>query len=292
MTQKINIPNSKIDIFLNHVNKTEKINVKIKHMDYKMGVTIMKKILALICALSLSAVMFTGCNEKDDDKESSSKKEETTVSSAAEDSLSDETSAEESSDTDSSEEESSEEESSVTEIDYTVNDNVKISDKLYDFEIAIDGDKIKLPMSVKDIEALGWEFDGAADTDINSGDMLLTQYFKKGNHMFVCNVANLGEKTIKAEDGLVISLRVDYNFSDPTTEPVVKAAKGITTGKSTKDDMIAAFGEPTEKYEDDTNFPDYTYRKGDYRNVVFKFSKDNDGVLKEITVENVGKDLS
>ena len=166
-----------------------------------------------------------------------------------------------------------------------------MSDDWKDMTIELDGVVYVYPYDYDLLLANGWSLDlkGMGYEDgyvLNKNDSLsgtIDLYNPKYNDpekydcfQFWCGFANFGDKVqdITACDLWCISLDIMDGFDKVSKYPTVKIAKGITWG-STMDDVIAAFGEPADKYE----------AKGDgYDYSVLEWSSD-DGKYMTITVD-------
>jgi hypothetical protein len=137
--------------------------------------------------------------------------------------------------------------------------------ELLDFNMTIDGDSFKFPMTVADIEALGWSLASPddADGDLNKNTYQST-YFKKGDLQINLFSINTSSETKKVRDcpisGGGFSGWLSGNPSKSSA--VVILPGGIEIGKSTIDDIIAAYGEPTDRVE------------GKYNNLTYKLDRE------------------
>lgn len=277
----------------------------------------MKKILALVCALTLCGGILAGCDEKkDDDKkedktsvtsaaEKSSSENESDADSSSEESSSDEesdansssqeeNSSDEESDTDSSDESSESDSSSEDEnSSETDSDNdsssqaaepAKISDNLYDFEVSVNGEKLKVPTTFTELESLGWKIDyeETLEKEIQPNGYLIGPQVSNGDKEIRVYPYNFGKSNAKAKDCQIMQLKFNGMYGDDAPDVVI--AKNITLGKSTYDDVIKAYGKPDkENTVNDTK--ELVYKKAQYLYYQLEFDKDN--ILKTIDISNV-----
>lgn len=257
----------------------------------------MKK-TAMLLSLLMAASLVTACGSDDD----SSDTKEDTVSSAAEsvsqDSSQEGSAVEDSSEDESSEEESSEGEESMAEegpsideiVKSDVNDSVELSDNLYDFEFAVDGEKLTLPISYADLTAKGWEFEGDAEQGIPKDNYLLAARFKKGESYIGASPANfVSEGDVKVKDSLSYQFSFNIRDSYKPTMSAVKLSKDIKLGVSTLSDVKAAYGDPTDETTDDYGNPKLTYKES-YM-VFYKLTFNENDVLEMVSVDNM-KDVA
>ena len=158
-----------------------------------------------------------------------------------------------------------------------------LSDKWTDYELQINDDILKFPMMLPEFEALGWE---ASDdlTETLEPNTYSMYRFKKGDKTCTAYILNLGMNTMPASDCLLAGLSID-NFdwkldgADTITLP-----GGLIRGEATADDILAAYGTPSDTYEGDL-YTKYTYETDYNSSVEMKVFKES-GKLEDITVEN------
>ena len=161
----------------------------------------------------------------------------------------------------------------VVDKDPVTSDGV-MSDDWKDMTVEIDGVVYVYPYDYDLLLANGWSLDlkgmGYEDgyvlnkNDKLSGtiDLYNTKYNDPDSYdcfQFWCGFANFSDKVqdITACDLWCISLDIMDGFDKVEKYPTVKIAKGITWG-STMDEVIAAFGEPADKYESKGDGYDYS----------------------------------
>lgn len=287
----------------------------------------MKKVVALMLAV-LFAFSLVGCNdsgslksddsasrrgpraqsaveetvsEEESEAESEAASEDESLFSSQEETVSSETASSEVSSSEASSSESSSSAASESKsedlgefddalIPLSVQDpkSVKMSDKLEDCTVEIEGKVYKLPMTVNDFMADGWEINYEKNTQLS--DPLKAQgYYTEYENVFVnkdgknvgAKITNFSKRKLNAIYCYITELEYYYSEYHEERAPI-KLAKGIEPMKSTVDDVKAAFGEPgyfssseygaTMKYSDDDK--GYEYR--------LEFDKDKK--LEEVTV--------
>ncbi len=138
------------------------------------------------------------------------------------------------------------------------------SDKLESGEFVIDGTKYAFPSVLSDWTGNGWHVSNRydnADTfeleyNIESNEFELFNDENESEYVSVCGI-NLGAEPVKLEQSTVSYL--DLKVSQGKDAMFVVLPGGITC-ESTKEDVIAAYGEPSEE-EDDYLY--YTYTNAD-----------------------------
>lgn len=159
-----------------------------------------------------------------------------------------------------------------------------LSDDIYSFQISIDGTIYQLPMWYEDFVALGWECTEDLTTKLSSNQYYSTAVFTKDGVKFYVGLANLSMNTVTLDKAMVYSIQLqDYYLKDSDWEFILP--KGITRGISTKDDIVAAYGEPSDEY-DATNYYKLTYEYDTYQEVILYVSKETN-TLYEIEIENM-----
>ena len=142
----------------------------------------------------------------------------------------------------------------------------ELSDNFYDCQIKIKNTVYQFPMSVKDFEKSG-AFVATKYDDPNmivpSQHTKMVRYaFSDGSLVFV-RVANFSKSEMPLKDIHVVGIMCDLQYCDYHIDPsCITIAKGITLTKSTKEDVIAAYGEPQRQYENEEHTVAYfTYER-------------------------------
>lgn len=258
----------------------------------------MKKPFAMFYAFTLCCGILSGCDGKNSDSKNS--KDNGNISSVV--STPTENSSDLTSSTDSSlkEENSSETGSKAETLSSSSSDNnssntnsatvsipaVELSEELYDFEFAIDGEKYKLPFSYADMTDRGWEYKGDKSVKLQSGQYILSQTARRDGAEIFVGPTNISDSEISVTEAQICNLRLDeYSFKDDSS--VIQIAKGIVINRSNLDEVKAAFGTPAKE---DMGIGlsagiVLTYEKKANVHVIFFFNKEN--VLTKITMQNI-----
>lgn len=181
-------------------------------------------------------------------------------------------------------EEEEEEEEETTKPSGTVNTPSELSDDIYSFQVSIDGTVYQFPMWASDFAALGWEFDGTPDGTLASYEYTVAETWVKDGVEVYTNLANLTMNTLAYEDAMVAGIEFDkWNMEDCDWEIILP--KGVQYGVSTRDDIIAAWGDPTSEYDGDMYY-NLTYEYDTYQEIDLYVYKES-GVLEDIEIRNM-----
>ena len=161
-----------------------------------------------------------------------------------------------------------------------------LSDNLYDFQISIDGTIYQFPMQYSEFEAFGWKHIGEPTNTLAPNKYALTETWTRDGGHVSTRLGNLSTDTVPYSESTVIGITLeDMYLKDCDWEIIMP--KGIQLGVSDVDDIIAAYGEPTEDLDKD-NYHRIQYEYENYRAITFFVSKD-DNILTEIIILNVAK---
>ena len=162
----------------------------------------------------------------------------------------------------------------------------ELGDDIYSFSMEFDGQIMKFPMTYQDFVGMGWELSFREDPDMKiSTNSYGFVSFNKGKNSVSAEVMNLGINEVGLEDSLIGGITVDGSYDIDLTSVSVKLPGGIELGKSTLDDIKAAYGEPSDTYEGDL-YTKVTYEKDTYQEVELSVFKD-DNTLKKVDMENL-----
>lgn len=122
----------------------------------------------------------------------------------------------------------------------------ELSNNLYDYQVSIDGVVYQLPMWVSDFEAMGWEYQGDYDKSLYYDDYEYDYWTKDGMEIWT-DIVNFSINSTPLKDCLITAIEVDEYSLQEGQE--CEFANGIKLNVSTQEDIIAAYGEPTEIYD-------------------------------------------
>lgn len=174
----------------------------------------------------------------------------------------------------------------TTEAKKEAGDAVQISDNLYDFQFKIDDTFYQLPMTFDDFTETGWTLSSSTDPEesISTSSYAITT-FNNGKDSLSADMINLGINAIPVSQCLVGGISIEgTGFGIDLTAKTVELPGGIVMGQSTLDDIIAAYGNPSDTYESDL-YTKVSYEQDSYEKVELYVYKE-DGTLKEVDMRN------
>ncbi|WP_294406075.1 hypothetical protein [uncultured Clostridium sp.] len=151
-----------------------------------------------------------------------------------------------------------------------------LDDDLYSFELLINGEKYKLPCDYEELSKRGWNIENDMNEVLAPNEYSMSTDMINGDCTFSARFLNLGVNEVPYNKcklgGLIISDTDVKNGTD------VKLPKGINM-KSSKDDIIKAYGEPTRNSESgDLAF--LSYELGLYQEIEFTIDEKSNEVIK------------
>lgn len=162
----------------------------------------------------------------------------------------------------------------------------KLSDRLADFQISIDGVVYQFPMEYSKFEALGWEYESDREEilDAQSWDMPAGLWYREGYGVYIV-LANPTTKPLSYSECFVSGIiLMDAFLTDCDWEIVLPG--GIRYGVSGVDEIREAYGDPDYGYEQAGMYTlRYGYQTGD-REVILGVYGD-DQTLRYIDMKNV-----
>jgi len=184
-------------------------------------------------------------------------------------------------------EEETTKEETTEETKEVVKSDVVLSDNLYDFQIQIDGTVFTLPQEYSSIVSSGWTL---KDSDENETIQANSKYgvlvFKNSkDHSFMASGVNFDINARPVKETYITGITADQFLHNEGVEVIL--AKGITLGKSTLDEVKAAYGEPNSEYNGSSS-NSITYSKDGYKSIQLMFTADTN-LLNNIRIENVVK---
>ena len=159
----------------------------------------------------------------------------------------------------------------------------ELSDDIYSFQVSVDGTVYQFPMWAKDFAALGWTYDGDDSQTLTSNQYTVAETWVKGDLEVYTSLINLSMNEVTFKDAAVGGITFDeYDLKDTNVQIVLP--KGIQFGVSTRDDIIAAYGEPTDEY-DGSMYYNMTYEYDYYQEIDLYVYKES-GTLDKIEIRN------
>ncbi len=160
----------------------------------------------------------------------------------------------------------------------------ELSDDLYSFQVSINGEIYQFPMWYEDFTACGWECTEDTSTKLKSNQYYGSAVFTKDGYKFYVGLANLSLNSVTLDKAMVYGIQLDdYYLKDNNWKFVLP--KGITRGVSTKEDIIAAYGEPNDEYNG-SNYDKLTYEYDSYQEIELYISSETK-TLNEFEIKNM-----
>lgn len=176
--------------------------------------------------------------------------------------------------------------SSETTQDASTENNYKLNSDLYDFNVLINDKQYTLPFDFKELSADNWQItkkDGDS-SKLAVGESKSGYEITNGQAKMNVNLLNLTESETELA-GCSIGA-IEFTREDAASGVKLELTKNITID-STKDEIIAAYGEPTKIAESDSSSTLY-YKMGIEEYVEFDIDS-SDNKVSTIRIENYSK---
>ena len=168
----------------------------------------------------------------------------------------------------------------------------ELGDDIYSFQLMFGEDLLKVPMTCDELISMGWQAESPEDleTVVEANSYVMGVTFIKGNNEISADILNLGINAAPAGECLVGSIGIDatgavYENLGGKSEPgTVMLPGNIAMGAATIEDIKAAYGEPSDVYENDT-YTELSYEKDLYEEVTLCVYKET-GILLEADIRN------
>ena len=164
-----------------------------------------------------------------------------------------------------------------------VNTPSELSDDLYSFQVSIDGTVYQFPMWAKEFKALGWTYDGDGSQTITSNQYTFSETWVKGDAKVYANFLNLTMNELTYDEAAIGGITFEEYYLEDTDVEII-LPKGIQYGVSSRDDIIAAYGDPTDEY-DGSLYYNMTYKYDTYSKIDLYVYKET-GTLDKIELRN------
>ena len=128
------------------------------------------------------------------------------------------------------------------------NYDVKLSKNLYDFEFAINDTVFHLPQALDDWKETGWSYERAESEEMLDGDSFLEgETLKNEEKELIVDIVNLDGEKQQLGACSVGGVTLENTDKD---NMVYQLPGKITVGESTLDDVLDAYGDPDDQYEE------------------------------------------
>ena len=163
---------------------------------------------------------------------------------------------------------------------------VDLPDQLSSFTIAIWGENYSFPMTWQEFTDMGWEYQGDEQETVESESYLQGETFEQSGNTLTVDLMNGGAESCSVTDCFVAGIQIDTSTAGGAAIYVDLPA-GIVMQKSTLEEVEAAYGDPVDCYEGETETL-LTYEYGTYRSVQLGFDPEN-GILRRMDLKNMQK---
>lgn len=170
-----------------------------------------------------------------------------------------------------------------TDENVVVNTPSELSDDLYSFQVSVDGTVYQFPMWAKEFKALGWTYEGDGSQTITANQYSFSEAWVKGDAKVYANFLNLTMNELTYDESAIGGITFEEYYLEDTEMQIV-LPKGIQYGVSSRDDIIAAYGDPTNEYEGSLYY-NMTYSYDTYSKVDLYVYKET-GTLDKIEIRN------
>ena len=188
-----------------------------------------------------------------------------------------------------SSDESTAEESSSEATDANSKESALSSDfsgDIFSFEVSLDGQTYKIPMTYSEFTGLGWKMNGDDSEQLKENQYTLSDKFENGDFKVSCQIVNLDSESKPVSDCYIGKISIDaYDLKD--TSHTVELPDGIAMGKSTMEDVKSAYGEPDDTYTG-SSYSSYTYKDKVYSTVKISFDSETN-VISGVEIQHFEK---
>lgn len=166
--------------------------------------------------------------------------------------------------------------------------NSELSDDIYSFEVKIDGELYKFPMSYEDFTAKGWTYKDDETAELAPNTYSSTEAFTKGDLKLYASVFNLGLNTVPISQSTIGGISIDNFQFQNAPQTTIELPREIAYGTATLEDVTAAYGTPSETYEGDL-YTKLTYEYDSYQDIDLYIDTETK-VLNKIDIRNFTAD--
>lgn len=162
-----------------------------------------------------------------------------------------------------------------------------LSEDIYSFQLQIDGDIYAFPMPYEDFLGYGWEYDEDDTLMLDSQRVQSVEVFSKGNLTCFASFVNFDVNAVPLRNAYIGGISID-SFAVGSTGAEIVAPGGLVFGKSTSEEIRAAYGTPTyeNKSEDGSEILKYEQES----NQSYEFWVDGEtGVMSQISLRNTAQ---
>ena len=157
-----------------------------------------------------------------------------------------------------------------------------LSDDLYSFQFSLNGTVYTLPCAYSLFADNGWSIEGIDGETLEPDQYTFSQNMDNGDMLIMASLVNTNTDVLPMEECNVGNISVDNYQAEKGVKLVLP--KNIAVG-SAYDDVVAAYGEPTDK-SDLGPITALTYKLDSYSSVVIEINTESNTV-DSIEIENL-----
>jgi len=161
-----------------------------------------------------------------------------------------------------------------------------LSDDLFSFMFSLDGALFTLPFSFEELAAYGWEWDDPRSVSLRPNQRGASKRMRNEDGIFWLTTVNTSSDVVYSHESNVGTISIDrFDFDRGGTALILPG--GITIG-STYDEVLAAYGEPSERrpYSNTAMTRNLVYSVGAYATVTIAIDIETD-IVFSLRMENV-----
>jgi len=168
--------------------------------------------------------------------------------------------------------------------DKSTSGSEKLSDDLLSFQVSIDGTVHQFPMPASDFKALGWTYEDDESQTLSPNQTTTLGSWEKDDISLSVKMANPTSDTVTTDECIITGISLDsYDFEECNWDIILP--KNIQLNVSSKEDIIAAYGNPTRE-SDLSGYYFLTYESDFLHKVVLLVNKETN-ILERIEIDNV-----
>ncbi len=161
-------------------------------------------------------------------------------------------------------------------------EEAEINPAVFDFKFYVNGEEYTIPAPFEDFAAKGWEYSYEQDETVPAHKYLIGSSIEKDGMDPSVYFMNDTDKDITVTEAAISNIAFD-KFDMEENE--IKYGDNIIMGKTTIDEVKAAFGEPSSEISnEDLGYTALDYQKDVYIEVGFTF--DESGILDRLEITN------
>lgn len=154
-----------------------------------------------------------------------------------------------------------------------------VNDDLYSFQVSISGECVAIPVPYQQMVDSGWTYEGDDGQLLKPEEGEAGCKWKKGSFVLSGEMVNTSWDVLPVKECVLAAVTVSGSARQ------VALPGGVSVGASLADEVVEAYGTPSDTYQDDDSLQ-YTYQLDYDQEAVFTFEPDT-GVLSRACLRNV-----